>query len=207
MNWSQTPYLLPLCRWRGEGREFRNEVESGKKRGVETRSFKIKFISHCTALISLVINQIFLSPSGVCFACDSHWWLISPYPYLDPQDFCIFSSPHCSWGEQWASLLGIWSPTKVNTHISLLCDMTTVIWLCSFLTVPSHVTIEISFLSLVLSVLSLVMLLGILILTFTYSPTQSNHWHLVYLKIKSNPLEFNLLQPREFPMTFCSHTL
>lgn len=108
----------------------------------------------------------------------------------------VFSFPHpVHEGRNGVSLLSVWSPTRVYTCISQLCDVTTVIQLCSFFTAPSQATTEISFPNLVFSVLSLVMLLWVLIPTSTYSPTQSNHWHLVYLKIKSNFLEFNLLHP------------
>lgn len=62
----------------------------------------------------LLITQL-TSPSWVCFACDSCWWVMSASPYTTHESFVNFSLP-CQpmEGRDRAALVSVWHPTRVN---------------------------------------------------------------------------------------------
>ena len=99
MNWPQPPFPIPLCHLGWGGREFRSEVEPGKKGAVGARCIKIwlYFSLSYSDFIGDKLNSLF-SPSSVCFVRHSNWWVISPRPCLDPRAFHHISSPLSSWG-------------------------------------------------------------------------------------------------------------
>ena len=47
--------------------------------------------------------DFFFSPSWVCFACDHNWWVIPPCPVSTQEPFIIFSPPHPTRGDEWAT--------------------------------------------------------------------------------------------------------
>ena len=87
-----TPAPCPLCCAGGGGGEVRSEDEPRKtERGRGKVFFRFVLISHYPTLI-LVDNKL-ISPSRVCFACDSNWGVFS-LSLSRPTSFFVVFSPH-----------------------------------------------------------------------------------------------------------------
>ena len=65
------PIPCPLAPLGGVGREFGSEAVPGKEGRVGGRCFKIWF--YFSLPYSDLIGNKLISPSHVCFACDSNW--------------------------------------------------------------------------------------------------------------------------------------
>lgn len=88
----------------GRGGEAGSEVESGKKTEVERSHFNISL--YFSLSDSDLIGNILISPSQLCFAHGSNWWINSPCPCLDIWAFCYIFCLLSSWGVGMTEWLG-----------------------------------------------------------------------------------------------------
>ena len=88
--WKFCDSVILLHKLEGGGREIGSEDEPKKREGGWVVVFLDLFLLSYT---DLLIGNKLISPSGVCFAHDSNWWVISPCPYLNPWAFHHVFSP------------------------------------------------------------------------------------------------------------------